>query len=198
MSEPRRDQSAAMRSQGATLLAAESLRSGTSPPEAKEEKGIPLVWRIFGGTVLSIGALIAVTLYQQLHNKVETLADALVKKEEFFDHRKGIWDRIEKLRSKEQEVDGQIQERCTRLEQQVKSCEEMYKEMLPEMKLMRETFIAHLKESSVRLEQQVKSGEEERKKLLAEIQQLRERLATMERKKASPPVKITGYEKGDY
>jgi DNA repair exonuclease SbcCD ATPase subunit len=199
MADSRKDQSPALRSPASTLLAAETLRSSSSPAaqeEAKEEKRIPLVWRIFGGTVLSIGALIAITLYQQLHNKVETLADTLVKKQEFFDSRKGIWDHMEKLRAQGQSVDAEIQQRCARLEQQAKTSEEHHQEIVPELKQVREMLFTCLKESSGRLDRQVKAAEEERKKLLQEIQQLRDRLAALEAQKApSSPVKTAVYEK---
>ena len=111
MADNRKDQFQGPSTPCPPLLPAETLRSTASPPpakeEGKEEKGIPMVWRIFGGTILSIGALIAVTLYQQLFSKVEALGDLAVKKDEFYKMRKGIWDQIEKLRGSEQGVDGE-------------------------------------------------------------------------------------------
>jgi chromosome segregation ATPase len=181
----------------APVVASETLRSGGSPAPAEvpEEKRIPLVWRIFGGTVLSISALVAVTLYQQLHNKVEGLGDTLVKKEEFFDHRKGVWDRLEKLRSQAQAADAEIQQRCARLEEQAKCLEGVHKELGPEVKQLRDLLVGYLKENATRLQQQVTSGAEERKALVREVKELRERLAAVESRKAGAgPIKRTGYE----
>jgi hypothetical protein len=201
MADERRDQPQILRDQAATILAAESLRSGGLPPcpdgkEAREDKGIPMVWRIFGGTVLSITALVAVTLYQQLHNKVENLGDISLKREEFFEHRKGVWDRIEKLRAQEDGIDGQLKERCTRLEEQAKIGEEHHKDAVSEMNQIREMLFSFLKETTNRVEQRAKMGEEERKSLVSEIQHLRERLATLESAKAKQlPVKPVKYQK---
>jgi DNA repair exonuclease SbcCD ATPase subunit len=189
------------RVQSATVLAAETLRNSCQPPpatgeQAKEEKGVPLVWRIFGGTVLSIAALVAVTLYQQLHNKVEAIGDHCLKKEEFLESRKGIWDHMEKIRAQEDCTDTDLKQRCTRLEQQARSSEDMHKETAAEMKQVRDMLFTLLKESSSQVEQRAKVWEEERKKLLTEIQQLRDRLASLEaRKTADAGVRPATYRK---
>jgi hypothetical protein len=99
--------------------------------------------------------------------------------------RKGIWDQIEKLRGSEQGVDGELQQRCARLEQRAKCCAEAYQEMAPEVKTMRELLLSYQKERSERLEQQVRASDEERKQLLGEIQRLRDRLASVEMRKAA-------------
>jgi hypothetical protein len=189
VSESRRDAVPPERILGAPILAAETLRTGSTAAAeapAKEEKtGIPMVWRIFGGTVLSVMALLAVTLYQQLFNKVENLSSQLLKREEFFDFRKGIWDYIQKFQNAEQATDGELQQRCTRLEQQAKQSDDQHKEIVPELRQMRDMLLTYLKDG------------EERKKLLAEIQQLRERLAAMEAQKSPSRVNTAAYERKD-
>jgi hypothetical protein len=181
------------------VVAVEALRNASNPPplasEAKDDKGIPLVWRIFGGTVLSIAAMVAVTLYQQLHTKVETLSDTLVKKEEFFSHRKGVWDRFSEMQKQGDAVDTELKQRCARLEEQVKINEQLRQEIIPEVKQMRELLLAHFKDGSMKMEQQVKAGDLDRKKLLDEVHQLQERLARMESRMTPSDVKSAVYEK---
>jgi hypothetical protein len=181
------------------IVAAEALRNAANPspaaPEAKEDKGIPLVWRIFGGTVLSIAAMVAVTLYQQLHSKVESLSDALVKKDEFFEHRKCVWERMQTMQKQGDAVDTDLKQRCARLEEQVKINEQLRQEIIPELKQMRELMVAHLKDSSSKMEQQVKMGDEDRKKLVEQVRQLEDRLAKMETQAAAAEVKSATYQK---
>jgi hypothetical protein len=83
--------------------------------EESEEKRFPLFWRVFGGTLLSIAALVLINVYQgfsnglhdlrndmgHLNNDVrkelgrlsETQAD-LVKKEEFVSRMTSVWDSV--------------------------------------------------------------------------------------------------------
>src|SRR5262249_6686951 len=161
------------------------LRSTSQAPAvdeaAKEEKKLPMFWRVFGGTVLSIAALLAVTLYQQLHGKIERISDTdvnkdefndfkktnwdrpgekekaedaaagnelgkrclqieqtMVKKDEFFDHRKSSWDRVDKIRASGETAAADLRQRCAQLELQVKQADELRKEMLQEIKQVRE------------------------------------------------------------
>src|SRR5262245_31920538 len=61
------------------ILAAETLRSGERPgkPLVKDDKSaeekISLFWRVFGGTILSICALVIITAYQSLANGIHEL-----------------------------------------------------------------------------------------------------------------------------
>jgi hypothetical protein len=197
MADSRKDQCQESGTPGAPILALETLRNSSAPPakeEGKEDKGIPMIWRIFGGTVLSIAALIAVTLYQQLYAKVENLCETSVKKDDFFRVRKGFWDLLEKQHTNEQAVDAELGQRCARLEQQAKVCVDLYQEITPEVKKMREMLLTYQMERSERLERQVKAAEEERKQLLGEIRELRDRLASVEKKK-TPGVKKASFRK---
>jgi hypothetical protein len=183
MAEVRRESCADLHGQSGIMLAAETLRNASNlpaaGPETKEEKSIPLVWRIFGGTVLSIGAMLAVTLYSQLSAKVDGLTSATINKDEFFALRKYFWDRLQSVQSQGDATDTELKQRCARLEEQVKINEQLRQEIVPELKQIRDTMIAYLKDSSAQLEQQVKTSEAERKKLADEVHALQERLVKM-------------------
>ena len=77
------------------VAALETMRSASSakPVETKDEEKMSLFWRVFGGTILSIVALAAITLYNNLSSGISDLRAELarerearaelVKKEEF-------------------------------------------------------------------------------------------------------------------
>ena len=161
--ESRNEQPVAGRYSEQTILTAETLRQGGSPvvvaPEPpKGEERISIFWRVFGGTLLSIAALVCVTVYQQFSNGInelrnglnnlhETRAD-LVKKDEFGGRMTSVWSSIKELQAASIAVTA-------------------------------------AKERITLLEQQLKASEEDRKELNREFQRLRERLATLEGQKAA-------------
>ena len=55
----------------------QSSESGKPQDSGKEETKIPLFWRVFGGTVLSISALIVMTAYQSLSGNIADLGRQL-------------------------------------------------------------------------------------------------------------------------
>jgi len=63
----------------ATMAALETARSITSTPvsnpkdEKREEERMSLFWRVFGGTILSIVALVLITLYNNLQSSINEL-----------------------------------------------------------------------------------------------------------------------------
>ena len=180
------------------VLAVETLRNaGRKGAEGSgsEEKGVPMIWRIFGGTQLSIAALVAITLYSQLSNridnlsdstakKLETVSDNLVKKQEFFDSRKGIWDNLQKYEKEMVDGDKMLREWCVRLTEQSKAAEEKARDIAREVQQLRTDVasFATLKETALRLELQVREFREERARLAQDLQQVRERLASVEGK----------------
>ena len=143
-----------MRGRTSTGVAAETLRSGSATAAVgKGEDRISLFWRIFGGTLLSIAALVVVTVYQQFSNSLfelrsdmirlnESRAD-LLKKDEFNTRMTSVWSSMKDLQTAETALTG-------------------------------------LRERSALLEQQFKAAEDERKELTRQLQQLRERLAVVE------------------
>ena len=54
------------------LMMVEALRTAVQSPPAGDEGRIPLYWRIFGGTILSLVGMVVLTVFQQLHS---TLGD---------------------------------------------------------------------------------------------------------------------------
>lgn len=146
------------RASSVTMLpAAETLRSvamsSLAQQPTKAEERMSVFWRVFGGTLLSIAALVAVTLYQQFNNGLNDLRNDLsrlnegrgdfIKKDEFNSRMGAAWGGIKEAKDAS-------------------------------------TTVATLKEHSLLLEQQVKSGEEERKDLMREVRRLTERLAALE------------------
>jgi chromosome segregation ATPase len=152
---------------------------------------MPLFWRVFGGTVLSIAALACVTAYQQLTGNInevrgdlghlstdlrkdmgrlgEAQAD-LVRKDEFNTRMKSVWDSLKELRAEGGAI-AALRERGALVEQQLKAGDEERKELGRELQRLREA----------------RAGDEERRELLRELQALRERLAAMEGRQPAPP-----------
>lgn len=93
-----------------TLVAAETLRSAAVAPVAqklappKEEEKMSLFWRVFGGTILSIVALVVITLYNNLTSTIAELRNdlnrereartGLAKKDDVDSRSKSQYDRI--------------------------------------------------------------------------------------------------------
>ena len=130
-----------------TALVAQTFRAAAdaaqSPSDARSEKKaddekMSLFWRVFGGTILSICALVAITLFNNLSstitelraeinkaNEARALADAtMVRKEEFQSRMTSSWDRVQSLQqqntaqastltSLRTEIDG-LKERLTK------------------------------------------------------------------------------------
>jgi cell division protein FtsB len=145
----------------AVILAAESLRSSRSEHVATANKGderIPLFWRIFGGTLLSLAGLVGITVYQQfnntlneLHAEMDRLSESrsdFLKKDEFTTRTTSIWNGVKEAQTAANAA-------------------------------------APLRERSAVLEQQMKAAEEERKEMAKEIQHLRERLAALEARQSN-------------
>jgi chromosome segregation ATPase len=92
------------------VLAVETTRSAAQSSAAKaettkkEDEKIHVFWRVFGGTILSIVALVAITLYNNLNGGINELRQelsrerearaALVKKDDADARAKSQWDRI--------------------------------------------------------------------------------------------------------
>ncbi|HLN29448.1 MAG TPA: hypothetical protein VK395_16985 [Gemmataceae bacterium] len=156
--------------QGSRLVQAASVLRGYENREAlsspKPEDRISLFWRVFGGTLLSIAALVCITLYQQftstiseLRNNLNNLNQSrgdLVKNDDFNTRMTSLWGTVKELEAST-------------------------------------VVTSALKERSELMEQQLKAGEEERKDMAHEIQQMRERLAVLEARQAvgAPSVPTT-------
>jgi hypothetical protein len=175
--EERQDRDTAVQTAPAmTILAGEALRgAGLAPRPAepappKGEERLSLFWRVFGGTLLSIAALVVVTLYQQftgglndLRHDIVRLNEAqadLVKKEEFNGRTATLWNGLNEAKGANAGV-------------------------------------AAVREKQALHDQQLKQAEDERKELLRAVQALRERVAKLEGRGGVRPAKATGPEIAD-
>lgn len=149
------------------ILAAETLRSGDTPPKRKEgekaEEKISIFWRIFGGTILSITALTVISAYQSLAKDIYDIRGDVgrlregsgdyIKKDEFNNRTTTMWNSIREA----QALDAKATVLTTKV-----TC----------------------------METKLADAEHERKDLLRELLQLRERLAKLEgQQEAKPSVK---------
>lgn len=187
------------------VLASATLRTGESrPPEPTKphpDERISLFWRVFGGTILSIGALVAVTLYNsqansitELRAEVSRMNEAraeLVKKEEFNSRTQNIWDRVQSLQELRATVTGlkeqvagygekagdlkAVQDKLAQVEQRLKAAEEDHKALMKS-----ELAVTTLEQKAVARDAQLKAAEEDRKEMARQVQELRERLAKVE------------------
>src|SRR5262249_33765319 len=127
-------------------------------PAKKEEDRVPLFWRIFGSTMLSIVALVSITLYQQLTanlnslrndlDRLNTSSGDLVKKDEFnnrvteFNNRSTtLLNSIKELQQANAAILA-LKERSALLEHQLKASENDHKEMARELQRLREQMVA--------------------------------------------------------
>jgi hypothetical protein len=151
------------------ILAAETLRAGDTAGkrpakdgERAEEK-ISVFWRVFGGTILSITALMVLNAYQSLTKDIHDVRTDVghlretngefIRKDEFNNRTTKMWDSIRET----QAVDSKATVLASRLSAQ---------------------------------EAQLAAAEHERKEMLRELLHLRERLAKLEGlQEAKPTVK---------
>jgi hypothetical protein len=188
MNENRNSNRVAPQNFNATSLDVETLRSstahGAAEAPASGEGGISTFWKIFGGTFLSIAALVFITLCQYFNSSLNELRGdlnhlngdlrkdlgrfseaqgELVRKDEFSTRMKSVWDSLKELRDT---TTGflTLKERATLTEQQLKAGEEGHKELAREVQRLREQ----------------RAIEDERREMVHELQRLRERLAVLE------------------
>jgi hypothetical protein len=143
----RDQQSSAVRSRSNTVAVAETLRQGAAAGPGKGEERVSLFWRLFGGTLLSIGALVVITLYQQFSNSLAELRTDMIHlnesrgdlmhKDEFNSRMNSVWSSIKDLQTAGATMTG-MREREALLEQQLKSAEDERKEMTRELQRLRE------------------------------------------------------------
>jgi hypothetical protein len=207
----------AVRANNAAVLATETLRrasTGHHHPRkgpGKDEERISVFWRVFGGTLLSIAALVAITLYnnfnstvtdlrKDLNNQIETRVD-LIKKDEFNSRLTLVWNALKEMQAGSGAVTA-LTERSKSLEQQLKTGEDDRKDLHRQLEEQRRAAEEERKDWTRKLEDQRKAGEEERKEYARkledqrkanederkdfsrELQKLGERLAAVEGRQA--------------
>lgn len=85
---------------------------------ADEHGGISVFWRVFGGTIISIVALIGITLFNSMNNQISELRSEIrklsdagaefVKKDEFSGRINSNWDRVQLLQTQNNEQNATI------------------------------------------------------------------------------------------
>jgi chromosome segregation ATPase len=157
------------------ILAAETLRSGHElklrKPDEKPEEKLSLFWRVFGGTLLSICALVVITAYQQLtggihdlRNDVARLREAnadFLKKDDYNNRSTQMWNRVNELNSLNASV-SVLTNKMTGVEQQLAAADRDRKDMQGPLAL-----VAALKEKLTALEEQRRVSEQDHKDLAA-------------------------------
>jgi len=95
------------------ILASETARNSATPshqppqPVKNGDEKLSIFWRVFGGTVVSIVALVVITAYQGLSGGIRELRTdlahanearaELIKKDEYSAARAKIWDRLQEI-----------------------------------------------------------------------------------------------------
>lgn len=188
------------------VLAAGTLRVSDTRPAEPVKVGHPddrlsMFWRVFGGTTLSILALIAVTVYNNLQSNVTELRvelsrsnearAELVKKEEFNARTQTMWDRVQALQELKATVTGlkeqvatvgekqgdvkAVRDQLAMIEQRLKAADEDHKALAKA-----ELTITALEQKTTTRDAQLKAAEDERKEMAKQLAELRERLAKVE------------------
>ncbi len=170
-----------------TPILSEVLRQGAEakPEDGKEKEGaISPFWKIFGGTVLSITAMVVVTAYQGLNSTIGDLRTelghsakemrkdltavseaqgGLVKKDDMTRSSQSVWAAITELRAERDNL-ATLKERCSTLKEQIKAGEAERRQLAADLQKLREQ----------------KAAADERQSMVREVQALREKLAQLE------------------
>ena len=164
--------------------AAESAKAGEEAGKDKEEKSIPLFWRVFGGTVLSMVSLVVMTAYSGFNASLaetkgnlaslgtevrketarleETMA-GLSRKEELATTMSSINRNLTELGEDHKAMAG-LRVRCAELVSAFKTGEKERRVLEGELQKLREE----------------QAADAERRALVEDLGRLRERLASME------------------
>ncbi len=170
------------------ILAAETLRHSEGPAKTpsheKPEERISIFWRLFGGTVLSICALVMINAYQSLASNIHDVrgdlsrlrdaAGEFIRKDDFNNRTMTLWTTLRDLQNMQGPV-SVLTNKLAALEQQASAWERDHKEVVNLA-----AAIATLREKDALLDKLVKEAETERRDLAREVQALRERLAKLE------------------
>ena len=188
------------------VVAAETLRSA-SHRHPKSESGktgderISLFWRIFGGTILSIVALVVITAYQSISTSIHDLRTdimhvnearaELIKKEEFTAMISKVWDHFQEMQKDQQTALAPV----AQMHQRVDKLEEENRAVTADRKELQkwQQAVAGLQEKAVLRDQQLQQAQEEHKELVKEIQALRERIAKLEATHPEVKASTTGH-----
>jgi chromosome segregation ATPase len=158
------------------ILAAEALRTGDPAGKArKEEKAgeerISVFWRVFGGTILSISALIILSAYQSLANNIHEVRSDVgrlreatgdyIKKDEYNNRFTTLWTSIRELQSVNASVTV-LTSKLAALEQQAAAADRERRDTQSALAV-----VSAVKDRLGSLEEGRRVGEQDHKDLLA-------------------------------
>lgn len=200
LSRSRSDDSADRTQEIATFGSAQSapLPGPAAPPaEKKDEERISLFWRVFGGTILSITALVAITLFNHFAGTINDLRAELtrerearaefVKKDEFQTRNQSQYERIRAAEGLKADIEA-LKERASSNAAAVEAVKketaglEVLKERVAGVEAVRKDAagLEVLKERLAAVTADLKATREDLLKCQAEVE--KNRLADMERK----------------
>jgi hypothetical protein len=171
--------------------AAESARQGGEAEKKEKEKddGIPVFWRVFGGTVISILSLFTITAYNNFNAglaevkselsgftgelrkdlaRLDDLQDAALLREDCETVMRSVWRNLDDLGASQKELVA-LREQCEGLLARFKQGTQERRALEGELQALREE----------------QAADAERKALADEVGRLKERLAHLEGRKAS-------------
>jgi chromosome segregation ATPase len=171
---------------------AETLRVPTmaaaSEPHRPEEK-ISLFWRVFGGTILSIAALVAIQAYQALagnihelrsdQNRLREFTADFVKKDEFATRTSSLWNRVQDLQNVNASVTV-LGNKLSVMESQAAQAEKERKDTAVSL-----AQLPGLREKVGQIDENKKSADQDHREILsilAAMQSLRDKDALLEKK----------------
>jgi hypothetical protein len=177
------------------VLASETARSSSMSshqppalPAKNNDEKISLFWRVFGGTILSISALVVISAYQGLSNGIHDLRTDLakaneargdfVKKDEFATSKTKIWDHFQEMQKESAVVTAPIDPmklRIDKLEIEYRNFETERREMTE----LRGTFKERLSQIELQLAQS-KLTQKEVQALQQSVQGLQDKIAFRE------------------
>jgi hypothetical protein len=178
------------RAEDSLVLAAATLRNSTAaplPPAPKGEDRLTWFWRICGGTVLSVLALAAVTVYNQfnaalgdlrsaINHAVESQAD-LVKKDEFNGRLAAVWNGIKEAQGLSETVTT-LKERSLVLDHKLKEDDQKAESLGKEVQALT-AMVSGLKERALLSEQKAKSDDEVKETLRKELRDMTATITTL-------------------
>jgi hypothetical protein len=178
---------------GVPALQTETLRSTSNAGKAHEDEHrgdrLNVFWRVFGGTILSIAALVFLTAYNNLSSTLSDLRKdinqqyesrgELVKKDDFNKRMTSVWEGVKDLRASNAASVG-LSERAKILDQQqdrqMKAGDEDRKELQRKLEEWRKSGDEERKELRQKLEDQRKALEDERREFARKFEEQRKQL----------------------
>jgi hypothetical protein len=160
------------------------VRAADKPEKAGSDERMPLFWRVFGGTILSIAALAAITVCQYFNSVLGGL--------------RGDMGRLnDEIRKEMTHLDSDLRKDLGRLNEaqgtvvKLQDFNSRLKSVWDSIKELQtlSAAVSALKERDMLREQHLRE-ENERKELVRELQLLRERLATLEGKQAAKGAQV--------